>query len=345
MQQTTLLGADVLSVISYQLSLLMEAGIVGEESVALLARDAADKHVRAALEGLHTRLSEGATLSEAMAVVGSFPDYMVRMVEIGQAAGRLDEVLSALADYYRRQSETDSAIRRAILYPAGMAVLVAAVFLVLMTRVLPVFARVFDQLGMSLSPMARSLLHFGEAGKYLAGALVLLLALGALVLLFVSRRTASAHGLERYFLGKGAARKAVERSQFAAAMALMLRSGLQLDEAMERTESLLTDSTLSPALAACRAAMDGGTDFPVAVAQCGLLEQMQCGLLAAGFHAGSGEKAMEELASRTLAEADQRLTRLLSRMEFTLVALLCLAVGLVLLSVMLPLLGVLSAIG
>ena len=54
---------------------------------------------------------------------------------------------------------------------------------------------------------------------------------------------------------------------------------------------------------------------------------------------------MEELASRCREEADERLSSLLSRLEFALVLLLCIAVGLVLLSVMLPLLGVLTAIG
>lgn len=54
---------------------------------------------------------------------------------------------------------------------------------------------------------------------------------------------------------------------------------------------------------------------------------------------------MAELARRCQAEADERLSRLLSRFEYLLVIVLCAAVGLVLLSVMLPLLGVLSAIG
>ena len=54
---------------------------------------------------------------------------------------------------------------------------------------------------------------------------------------------------------------------------------------------------------------------------------------------------MEELSRRCQADADERLSLLLSRFEYGLVIILCLAVGLVLLSVMLPLLGVLSAIG
>ena len=54
---------------------------------------------------------------------------------------------------------------------------------------------------------------------------------------------------------------------------------------------------------------------------------------------------MEELARRCQADAEEHLALLLSRFEYGLVAVLCVSVGLVLLSVMMPLLGVLSAIG
>ena len=57
------------------------------------------------------------------------------------------------------------------------------------------------------------------------------------------------------------------------------------------------------------------------------------------------EQAMEELASRCAAEAEERLENLLNRFEYALVAFLCLSIGLVLLSVMLPLVGMLSAVG
>lgn len=340
------LTPDALSVFCYQLSLMLQAGIGTEEGVGILAEDTQDPKARALMEALHRSLLDGAPLSKALAANRAFPGYMVRMVEIGQASGRLEQVLSALASYYRRESETASAIRRAILYPAVMAVLIAAVFLVLMVRVLPVFQQVFNQLGMSASPLAQGLLQAGSVGKYVGGGLVVLLAAGALALLFLSRRRAkAAHGLETKLLGKGRAGRAVDRSRFASAMALMLSSGLPLDEAVERTAHLLEGSGLSGPLAACRKQMEEGGEFSKSVADCGILDGMQAGLLGAGFRAGVPEQAMEELAGRCQEEADELLSSLLSRLEFGLIVLLCASVGLVLLSVMLPLLGVLSAIG
>ena len=310
------LSADALSVFCYQLSLMTHAGIGSEEGVEVLAEDAADAGNKSLLTALHASLLEGTPLSEALSASGAFPGYMVRMVEIGQAAGRLDQVLSALAAYYRRESETASAIRRAVLYPAVMAVLVAAVFLVLMTRVLPVFQQVFEHLGLTLSPAAQALMAAGTAGQYVGGALVVLLAVGAVILLVLSRRQgAGARPMEARLLGRGRAAQAVDRSRFSSAMALMLSSGLPLDEAMERTVHLLDGSALAPALADCQSRMEQGEDFYKAVTACGLLDGLQAGLLGAGFRSGVPEQAMEELASRCQEEADERLSALDSRRQ------------------------------
>lgn len=155
---TRSLTADELSVLCWQLSLLSRAGVPWTECAGLLLEDGQPPRVKAALTQLQGPLSEGVPLSSAMEAAGTFPPYLLRMVEIGQLSGRLDQVLSALSDYYRRESATLDAIRRAVTYPAVMAALIALVFLVLVSRVLPVFSQVFSQLGAGLSPVAAALL-------------------------------------------------------------------------------------------------------------------------------------------------------------------------------------------
>ena len=162
---TRSLTADELSVLCWQLSLLSRAGVPWTECAGLLLEDGQPPRVKAALTQLQGPLSEGVPLSSAMEAAGTFPPYLLRMVEIGQLSGRLDQVLSALSDYYRRESATLDAIRRAVTYPAVMAALIALVFLVLVSRVLPVFSQVFSQLGAGLSPVAAALLGSGSTAQ------------------------------------------------------------------------------------------------------------------------------------------------------------------------------------
>ena len=343
-RKKALMGPDELSVLCYQLSLMVGAGIGSEESVGILAADLPEGKDRQLLQKVHAVLLEGGSLSQALREADRFPNYFLRMVEIGERAGRLDRVLTALSAYYRRESAIRGSLRQAILYPAVMAVLIAVVFLALVMRVLPVFQQVFQQLGVSLSPIAQGLMQFGDISKYVAMVFAVVLVLAAAWVLWMFRTSKGQAAMSR-LMGRTAASQAVDRSRFAAAMALMLSSGLALDEAMDRVCDLLDGTALSPALNTCRKAMLDGTAFPKAVEESGLFTGLQAGLLSAGFRSGVSEQAMEELARRCQSEADEKLGALLGRFEYTLVIVLCLAVGLVLLSVMLPLLGVLSAIG
>jgi len=344
----TPLTPDQTSVFCYQLSLMQKAGISSEESVSILLGDAGTDWEKDLYGCISKHLVAGERLHAALAQTGVFPDYLLRMVEIGEASGRLEQVLIALSEYYRREAVIKSAIRRAVTYPAVMAVLIALIFLVLIARVLPVFRQVFDQLGMSLSPVTAALLRLGSVSQSVAAVLAAILIAGAVFLFFLFHTAKGGEisgKLGRTLFKNSAAARLVNRSRFAGAMDLMLSSGLPLDEAMDRTARLLQGTALEPRIKDCKEKIYQGQSFPQAVEQSGILDGLQSGLLAAGFRTGVSEQAMAELARRLQEEADAGLDRLLGRFEYALVLILCISVGLVLLSVMLPLLGVMSAIG
>jgi type IV pilus assembly protein PilC len=72
---------------------------------------------------------------------------------------------------------------------------------------------------------------------------------------------------------------------------------------------------------------------------------MQSGLLSAGFRSGITEQAMSEVSRLCEDDSDAMLFRVVNRTEPALIVVLALSVGLVLLSVMLPLIGMMTAIG
>lgn len=139
-----------------------------------------------------------------------------------------------------------------------MAALIALVFLVLVSRVLPVFSQVFSQLGAGLSPVAAALLGSGSTGQIIAYILSGLLLAGAVALLLFFR---GERGVRLF--SRGATAEAVARGRFSSAMALMLQSGLPLDEAMERTSELLEGSPLAERFLDCAAASRREPLFPV----------------------------------------------------------------------------------
>ncbi len=347
-KSATHLSADQISVFCYQLSLMQKAGVQAEEGISILLEDATTNWEKSLYARIHDELLKGNPLSVALTESRAFPSYMLRMVEIGQASGRLEQVLVALSEFYQRESATQSAIRKAVAYPVFMAVLISLVFLVLMSQVLPVFEQVFDQLGMTLSPLAQSLMGLGDASQAVAAVIsvvLILVAVFTLYLLYTKPGIVLSRKLGLSLFGKSLSQQAVFRSRFASAMALMLSSGIPIDEATERTSLLLEGTPLESKLKTVQAQLEEGVSFHKAVEEQNILTSLQSGLLAAGARAGVSEHAMEELARRCQEEADERLASMLGKFEYSLVLILCLSVGLVLLSVMLPLLGAMTAIG
>lgn len=319
------------SSLSWELSRLYGAGLSWPDSVDLLAAQKPSAPLAEALAELGQALTGGADLAEAMARTGRFPPEYLRQVELGQASGRLEQVLAALADYDRREGETHAALRGAVTYPLTMIGLIGAIFFFLAWRILPIFTRAFAQLGVAGVSAGGRLALMAVSGTCAAAALLLL----------AWFRRGGGLGL----FARGEVGLAAARSRFASAMALMLQSGMALDESAERCAALLTGGPLAGAMETCRAAMAKGEEFPRAVEESGLLDSFQSGLLAAGFRSGDFAGALQEIASRCSYRAEERLESSLGRFEYGLVLFLCAAVAALLLTVMLPLARMLTALG
>ncbi|MBP1737215.1 MAG: Type fimbrial assembly protein PilC [Oscillospiraceae bacterium] len=335
---------DSLSILCYQLSLLCGAGIPSADSVAILAADTDDPQFRALLSRIRDGLDAGRPLSESLGAAGSFPSYLLDMISIGELSGRTEQVLAALSEYYEKESYVSRAARQAVTYPAIMGVIVSLIFLVLVIRVLPIFRQVFAQLGMTISGTAASLLVLGNGAVYIAGALSAIMSVIALLALLLFHLPGCA-GLRGRLFSHGAVGTALSRSRFANAASLMFSSGMPLDELLTRTAGLLSDSPISSDILRCRDLMLDGMPFVKAVQTTRLLSGLDCGLLSAGVQAGASEEAMRQIALRSQTHADESLTALLSRLQYVMLYILCGGLALLLLSVMIPLLGVLSALG
>jgi type IV pilus assembly protein PilC len=132
--------------------------------------------------------------------------------------------------------------------------------------------------------------------------------------------------------------------RFAFAMATMLRSGLDTDAALELAEPLIDNAKVGEKVRMIRAKVEKGAGFQTAIEESELFPLEDMSLLAVGFRTGSDAQAFDQVGSSIAANTERRLDRIISAIEPTLVGFMCVLVGIILLSVMLPLLDVLSNI-
>lgn len=329
-----------------QMAYMVGAGISMQEGLMIVGDDLKNETGAHIVQELREAVEEGQTLGMALEKSGRFPDYMVHMVEIGEASGRLEQVLKSLCAYYERQESIAKSIKSAVTFPLIMIAMMIAVILVVIIEVLPVFQTVFEQLGGELSGFVQGLLQFGSAVSRNAVVIVIVIA-AVIAVILVLRATKRGKAFLSAVYG-GLFRRtaaAVASGRFASAMALMLSSGMDVDAALEMALELNENPGTRRKILAMQGMMNEGMAFSDAIVKAEMFSGLYGKMITVGFKTGTLETVMQRIAARYEEEADRRMNAIVSALEPTLVAVLSLIVGLILISVMLPLMGVMFAIG
>ncbi len=343
------LSHDEISALCLELSLLHRAGADCAHSLSMLAEDAENARLSAFFTELSGYMDAGSPLSEAMEKSGAFPKRVYTMLRVGERVGRSEEALRAISLYHGHLHKTDLRIRSVLLYPSILLLVMLTVVVVLLTQVLPIFNEVYASLGGEMTGVAGVLLHAGETLNGILPLLTVLLAIGVIFVVLFAFSTEVRGALLRFWKrirkGKGLSYKS-DLAAFANALSMAINSGLTIDEALSVAGEVLDDRSLvKHRLALCRKHMKEGGSLAVGIRDSELFDPTVCRLIELGVKSGNIETVMEETARRLDGESEELEERLLGRVEPTLVVIASLLVGMILLSVMLPLTQIMTAIG
>jgi len=344
-----LLSDEFLSSLCMELSLLLHAGIGVADGVHLLLEDKMDDGARGLLQTMAERLDQNEPLSLAMEQTARFPDYMTNMVRVGERSGRPEESLRALSHYYEGRERLCRRIRGALLYPAVLLILMLVVIVVLLAKVLPVFNEVFVSLGGTLAGVAGGLLTLGRALNDIMPVLCVLLAAAVLALaLFAGSDTLREKWLTawRWRHGDRGIARAVSTARFAQALAMGMQSGMSAAESIHMAELLGAESASAKLrIHDCISRLEQGSGLAAALRESGILPAAECRMLALGIRSGSGDTVIAEIARRMEEQSEREIESRVERVEPTLVIVMSVLVGAILLTVMLPLMNIMAAIG
>ncbi len=328
-----------------QLSIILRSGISSIEGLQILYDDSKSQRSKEIFEALIKSQEETGSLSQAFNDTGIFPVSMVAYVKTGEETGCLDEVMASLAAHYEQEAEISRSIRSAVAYPMIMLGMMGAVIVILLIKVLPVFQQVFRQMGLELNGLSFGLLKTGSViSRYSA----VFLAILALLILFIIFLCCSEKG--RNQLGKFAARIpqvkevpiTMDYGRLTQAISMGIRSGLGPDSSLELADHLLSHPLVKERLHKALKLLNEGAPFSDAMTESGLFQGMDARLISIGIRAGATDEVMLKLSKRYREESVSIIDQIISVVEPTIVILLSILVGLVLLSVMMPLLGILS---
>ena len=346
--KANLLTEQELGDFCHSLSVLLHAGVGLADSLFLMAQEEKGRKQQCFTD-LGRRLDQGSGLSDALGESESFPSRICGMLRIGEQTGRMEETLRYLARFYEQRHRLRKFLRSALAYPSLILLLVLAVVAVLLTEVLPVFDSVYASLGSRLTGPAAVFLHLGSRLKGalpVIGVVLAAAAAGALLVCYIPAVKKCVEELFQKYLADRGIRRRFNNAAFARALAMGIASGLQVEEAVRMAGELLSD--VPRAAERCKKCADllgEGTPLPEAMESTGLLSASASRLLAVGIRGGNEDQVIAQIAERMEAEAMEDAERTVAAIEPAMVLLTSALVGVILLSVMLPLMDIMSAIG
>lgn len=344
MKKATLNGE--IASLTLELSMLLHAGVSVSDALALLSEEDEYKEL---LKGTAQQADEGATLAQCLRNSGRFPAYVCGLIEVGENAGRTEEALSALSQYYERRVRLERQIQSALLYPAVMLVLMFVIIGVLLVKVMPIFDDVYASLGERMTGVAGGLLRIGQ---WIDNIMPMIWGLLAAIIVFFVLFTLvrpfreKADILWKRFCGDRGVFREINVAKLAQAVAMGVSSGLSGEKAVELAQNLLEDNPAAKKRCIkCRDMIERGEKMSDALKKSGIFSAKSSRLLDIGQQSGVIDSTLEKIAADMSEKAEGAVEDTVSRIEPALVLICSLLVGVILLAVVLPLMHIMSAIG
>lgn len=328
-----------------QLWLMINAGMQLDDGLDILAEDIDDNNLRAVCSFLSEQICDGKPLHTAMKFCGAFPSYAVSMTEIGGMSGRLDDVLKGLSEYYENRADMQHTVRYSVFHPAMLLVMMAVVTVVLVVRIIPMFSEIFASFDTNVGAAVSDSVGAAQlVGNILLIVLLVIIVLTALIVLVAPVRRA-VYSFFAVFPLTSRICRSFALSKLTDAMCMMITAGISPEEALEYALTLISDKRLRGCINDCLRRIRGGEYFADAIGASGMLPKSYARSLKIAYTSGSFDVVWRKISRRTSDEAQNNAARLISLIEPAMVVVLAVMIGSVLLTVMLPLMNIMSALG
>lgn len=331
-----------------QLAIMLSSGMNLGDGISILGEDIDDERIQAVCGILARGLNDGGNLADAMESAGVFPEYAVKMVRIGVITGRVENVLNGLSDYYEERAELNRSVRTAVLHPLMLLVMMTAVIIVMMVLVIPMFGDIFSQFDGTVNDAVKGTIDFAYGlGTVILVVLLVVIAVMAAVAV-MSGIPAAKDALSRFaavFPPTAGISWKIGVSKVSSALSMMISAGISSDEAVENAIELVNGKKLRSRLEQCRSDLLDGMNFADAITRAEIFPAIYSHSLKIAYTSGSFERAWKKLADRSAAAAMQSVSGVIAFVEPLIIVILTALIGAILLTVMIPLMNIMSVLG
>jgi type IV pilus assembly protein PilC len=338
-----------LQIFSRQFATMIEAGLNVVAALVILEQQTDDQYFALVVKELRADVEGGLLLSQAMRRHPKIFDRLfVSMVEAGEAAGILDEVLDRVAYQIEKATQIKRRVKGAMLYPTMVLVFATLVLTGLLMFLVPVFVKIFGQLGGELPTLTQYVVAMSDLlrTKYY----IIFPSLGLLIFgLRKYKKTES--GRQKWDRIKlripmkiGQVVLKVTMARFSRTLSTLVAAGVDIIQALEITGQSSGNYVIEEALSDVRVKVSEGVPIAQPLVDNPIFPPMVSQMVKIGEETGELEKMLGKIADFYEDEVDAAIQSLTSIVEPLMMILVGMMVGVIVIAMYLPMFKMLSLV-
>jgi len=339
-----------LQIFSRQFATMIEAGLNVVTALVILEEQTEDRKFATIISEVRSDVEGGLMLSEALARHPKiFSRLFISMVEAGEAAGILDVVLDRVAFQIEKETQIKRRVKGAMMYPIMVLLFATLVLIGMLMFLVPIFVDIFAQLGGDLPMLTQIVVGMSNALKNFWFIIFPMMGLTVWSFFRLKKTEKGRRVWDRFRLkapvGIGAVVLKVGMARFARTLSTLTGAGVDIIRALEITGSTSGNSLIEDATVVVRERVHQGIPIAQPLAEIELFPPMVTQMVRVGEETGELEKMLGKIADFYEDEVDSSIATLTSIIEPLMMIAVGLMVGVIIISMYLPMFKLLTLIG
>lgn len=335
-------------VFTRQFATMINAGLPLVQVLDILAQQSDNRTLGSIVRDVMFDVQSGKTVADALQRHPKvFSDLYVNMVAAGESGGTMDIMLNRLAVFLEKSDMLARKVRGAMVYPAVIMSVAAICVIVLLWKVIPIFAGMFASSGVELPGPTQFVIGLSHL---LTGYWWLFLLLGAVLVVGGKQAYRTAEGqlvIDRALLGLPVLGDLIRKSavsRFTRTLGTLIGAGVSILDGLEITARTAGNRVMHDAILRSRTSIAGGETIAAPLQRSGVFPPMVTSMIAVGEQTGGLDDMLAKVADFYDAEVDVSVSTLLSLLEPVMIVFLGVVVGGMLIAMYLPIFDMVNAV-
>ncbi len=335
-------------ILSRQMATLFNAQVSALRVFTLLASENSNKQLSKHMTQIADDLQSGSSISKALSRHPRvFSDFYVNMVRAGEESGKLDQTFNYLADYLDRSYEVTGKVKNALVYPSFVVVVFIAVMTFMLTNIIPKISEIIEGAGQQIPIYTKIVIGASNLLTHYGFILLIVLAIAGVALFRYNKTAQGKAQFSRLRLSVpylGNLYKKLYLSRIADNMNTMLSSAIPIVKTLDITATVVEDATYERILKEVSDSVRTGSTVSLAFSQYKEIPTILVQMIKVGEETGELGTILSTLAKFYAREVTNAVDALIGLIEPAMIILLAFGVGILLMSVLVPIYNLSSSI-